>query len=153
MRRPWIVVALAAAALAGCNGYFYNSGYRPPPPPGQCIVPTGIALAYPEPSATAVPTSATAGYIAVPSAISSPAADNLIYVTTNVQLYGGSLKQVSYGAIPTPNRTPSYSNPVYYESTFNATLSGATKYSVYWNNATSNCVQGSGNFLGSFTTQ
>jgi hypothetical protein len=154
MRKSWLTLAgIAVLVLTGCGSYFYNNGNFPTPaPPNQCLVPSKIVLVYPQANATAVPTSATAAYIALPAALSKPARFNLVYVTTNVQLYGGALAQVQYGSIPTPNKVPSYSSPVYYSSPFNAALSAGTQYSIYWNNATSDCVQGPANFIGSFTT-
>lgn len=156
MRKSWIVVGAAAVILAGCygNGY-YNNGYPPGyGPPNPCHVPKNVHLVYPAANATSVPDNVSTIYLSLPTALSKPAGFNLVLVpSSSSSIFTGGFSQVSYGSIPTPNSTPSYSNPIYYGSAINTVLAPASGYSVYWNNANSNCVQGPSNFLGSFDTQ
>lgn len=153
-QRSLLGLIVVAVALAACGPY-YSHGV----PPGfgtDCIPPTGAVLVYPAPNATNVPDNTNAIYIALPSPLPNAGAYDV--ALTGPPSYGTVLENgfvsVSASAVPTPNATPTYASPQYYESTLRSTLTAASAFAVYWNQANSACNTGtSASFLGSFTTQ
>jgi hypothetical protein len=150
------LVALAALAMvaAGCGGGG-NSGSSV----SACTVPAGMqyALVYPVPSSTGNPTSLSAVVVATsgtlpPTWMTGNGWDiELNYSATGSYpgtALGGEFAAVSYSAIPTPNATPSFANPSYYQSTFsyasnaNTPLPPGTVITATLNNLNSNCYPG-----------
>ena len=153
-----LMLALApfAIAIAGCGGGYYNHHWSPPPGSGtNCIPPANTVLVYPENGATGVADNTMTVYIAVPSALSSPA--NYDANIIGPPSYGSSLSEgftpVSYSSIPTPNTVPGYANPQYYATTLTNPLTAAATFDVNWNQLNSACNSStSASLVGSFTT-
>lgn len=152
------MIAVTPLLFAGCNNGG-NPYYGPTPTPvnGPCIPPASLVLVYPENGATSVPDSTTTIYIAVSTAL---AANNLftLYVVGPSawgSAYTNGFTQVNNtSTIPTPNTTPTYSNPVYYKTTIPYTLTAASTFNLYWNNGGTTChTGGSASLIGSFTSQ
>ncbi len=150
-----VIAALAACALAGCGGNAYHRWY-PPGSNTDCTPPTNTVLVYPSNNATGVPDNTMTVYVAVPTALSTPA--NFDVNLIGPPSYGSQLTYgftaVTYSSIPTPNTVPTYSNPQYYATTLRNTLTAATAFGVYWNQLNNGCNSStSASLIGSFTTQ
>ena len=140
--------AAVATVLAACSGT--NSAVAPAP--GPCGTPPGVTqsvLVYPAPGATSVPDAF--GQIVVGSTSSIPAN----WGVTIVNVFGASANGNGFTAapspLPTPNQTPSFSNPVYQSSSFGTLSVASTTLAVYLNDLNSSCTPSA--FIGSFTTQ
>ncbi len=111
--------AVAAIALAGCNGG--GSTYNPPPPCGS----TTSQLVYPAPGATAVPP--TIGQIVV--ALSAPLqpAGQWNLALANVATGGGAytaqaLQVITAAQLPPGSATTTIPNPTYESAALSASL-------------------------------
>ena len=82
-----------------------------------CALPNGIqaSLVYPQPNSTKNSTNITQVIIATSAALPSTWAVVLVYPPNSTN--GGAI-QPAQPPFPTPNQTPSFSNPVYYSSAF-----------------------------------
>jgi hypothetical protein len=158
------LVALAALALvaAGCGGGCYNCVTI-----SACTLPSGMqySLVYPAPSATGVPTNlsevvvAAAGTLPANWTSSSGWDVELNYPATGAypgHALGNEFAPIASGTIPTPNATPSFSSPLYYQSSFsyaanaNTPLPPGTTITATLNNLNSSCYPGV--TIGTFST-
>ena len=144
------VLIFGMAVLAACsNGGGTNVPVLTLIP---CVVPSGtlVALAYPEPGATAVPTSP--GQVVV--AVSSPLPNTWQVVLQYPGGYlgwEGLLNTIAPASIPTPYAVPTFANPTYASSGLTSALPPNTTVNVLLNNQASVCNQFPQ--IGSFTTQ
>jgi hypothetical protein len=150
--RPLFLGVLIAgiAFLAACNGGGNST------PPAQTLVPcslpsgTVVALAYPEPSATAVPTSASQVVFAVSSPL--PSSWQAVLAFPNGALVPEALlNPIAPSSIPTPYAVPTFANPTYQSSGLTGSLPSGTLVQVLLNNQASSCNEFPQ--IGSFTTQ
>ena len=140
--------AAIATVLAACSGT--NSGVAPAPSP--CGTPSGVTqsvLVYPAPGATSVPDAF--GQIVVGSTSSIPANWDVTIVNAFNSSANGNGFTAAPSPLPSPNQTPSFSNPVYQSSSFGTLSVAGSTLAVYLNNLNSNCTPSA--FIGSFTTQ
>ncbi|MBV8356071.1 MAG: hypothetical protein JO101_12165 [Candidatus Eremiobacteraeota bacterium] len=141
-------VAVLLVALTGCNNGSNNVTVA------ACSLPSGVqaALVYPVPNSTHNSTNLPQIYIALSGPVPSTADVELVFPGGGFYL-GGSLTPVSYSQIPTPNQTPSLSNPTYYSSSFNNVLQpipSGTTISAGYNYTDSACSPPV--FLANFST-
>lgn len=139
-----------AAALAACN----NGGGTNLPVLTliPCTLPSGtlVALAYPEPGATAVPTSP--GQVVI--ALSTPLPNTwqvVLQFPYGPPAWEGLLNPIAPASIPTPYAVPTFANPTYETSGLTSALPPNTTVNVLLNNQASACNQFPQ--IGSFTTQ
>src|SRR6266404_6189948 len=115
-KRSWgFVFAAIATVLAACSGS--NSAVAPAPSP--CGTPPGVTqsvLVYPALGATSVPDAF--GQIVVGSTSSIPANWGVTIVNAFGASANGNAFTTAPSPLPTPNQTPSFSNPVYQSSSF-----------------------------------
>jgi hypothetical protein len=151
-RRPAFLGALilGVSLLAACSG----GGNAGPPAFAAipCTLPSGtlIALAYPEPSATAVPTSPGQVVVAVSTALPNTWQVVLQY-PGDYLAWEGLLNTIAPASIPTPYAVPTFANPTYQSSGLTSALPPNTTVNVLLNNQGSSCNQFPQ--IGSFTTQ
>jgi hypothetical protein len=141
------VILAAVLALPACN-----RNTNPPAPGPTCSPPAGTqsALVYPAPGATAVPDNV--GQIIIGSTAALPSSWNVV-VTTAIHPtgVGGGTFQTATPPFPTPNATPSFSNPQYQSSSFAGATFPGEVVTVFLNDTSTNCTPAGP--LGSFTTQ
>jgi hypothetical protein len=143
-------LVLGVAFLTACNGGG-NAG-----PPAftaiPCTLPSGtlVALAYPEPSASAVPTSPGQVVVAVSTALPNTWQVVLQYPGGYLG-WEGLLNTIAPASIPTPYAVPTFANPTYQSSGLTSALPPNTTVNVLLNNQGSSCNQFPQ--IGSFTTQ
>jgi hypothetical protein len=146
-------VLVSALALASCNNY--NAPATPTPGP-PCPVPSGTFLVSPAANATAVPDGTSTIFFSESTALPANNQFQLVVsANTNTALYGAQGSsvppvQVPATALPANSATPPYANPIYYDVTIPA-LPGATSFTVFWNDAFTNCSATTS--LGTFSTQ
>lgn len=160
------LVALAALEVVavGCGS---TCTYCTTTNVSACTVPAGMqySLVYPVPSSTGNPTSlaqvvvATSGTLP-PTWMSGNGWDvELNYTATGAypgHALGGDFATIAPSAIPTPNATPSFSNPSYFTSTFsyaanaNTPLPPGTSITATLNNLNSSFYPGV--TIGTFST-
>lgn len=158
------LVALAALAIVavGCGG-----GCSYCTTVSKCTVPAGMqySLVYPVPSSTGNPTNlsevvvATSGTLP-PTWMTGNGWDIVLnYTATGAypgSALGGEFTATTPSAIPTPNATPAFANPSYFQSTFsyasnaNAPLPPGTSITATLNNLNSSCYPGV--TIGTFST-
>jgi hypothetical protein len=142
---------LGVAFLAACN-----SGTTTYAPPSYTVIPctlpsgTLAALAYPEPSATAVPTSPGQVVIAVSTALPNTW-QVVLQFPSGYLAWQSLLNTIAPSAIPTPYAVPTFANPTYESSGLTSALPANTTINVLLNNQGSICNQFPQ--IGSFTTQ
>jgi hypothetical protein len=142
-----LIVGVSFLAACGGGG---NAG-----PPAvvlvPCALPTGtlVALAYPEPGATAVPTNA--GQVVL--AVSSPLPNNwqVVLQLPYGDFFEAVLNPIAPSSIPTPYAVPTFASPTYQSSGLTGPLPAGTLIEVLLNNEASDCNEFSP--VGSFTTQ
>jgi len=158
------LVALAVMTLAaiGCGGGCSTCGTV-----AACTVPSGMqySLVYPAPNSTGVSTSLAQVVVATSGTLPTTWTSNngwdieLNYTPAGAYpgyALGAEFTTTSYSAVPTPNATPSFSNPTYWQSTFsyasnaNTPLPPGTLITATMNNLNSNCYPGV--TIGTFTT-
>lgn len=159
------LVALAALAVVavGCGG---GCAYCTTTV-SKCTVPTGMqyALVYPVPNSTGNPTSlsqvvvATSGTLPTNWQSGNGWDVELNYTATGAYpgtALGTEFATISPSAIPTPNASPTISNPSYWQSTFsyaanaNTPLPPGTTITATLNNLNSTCYPGV--TIGTFST-
>jgi hypothetical protein len=141
---------LGVAFLAACNGG--GSTLQPQLVLIPCTLPSGtlVALAYPEPGATAVPTSP--GQVVI--ALSTPLPNTwqvVLQYPSGYLGWEGLLNAIAPASIPTPYAVPTFANPTYESSGLTSALPPNTTVTVLLNNQGSACNQFPP--IGSFTTQ
>ena len=147
---PSILALAAIVSLAACN----SNNNTPPAPGPTCSPPPGVqsALVYPAPGSTAIPDAF--GQVIIGSTAALPSSWDVVLTTALSPssvggVHGGTFQSAS-PPFPTPNATPSFSNPVYQSSSFSGTFPGEV-VQVYLNDTSSNCTPAGP--IGSFTTQ
>jgi hypothetical protein len=147
----------AAALLTGCNNN--NNGGFPPPPttgPGCGTPPYDMEVLYPKPNAAAIPPGVSAVYVAFNNSLSAGNQYDLRTVdSTGTFRYtvnasgqpvtgaGSGFTPVSASQIPAPHANPTYPNPVYYVTYFQANygpIGPLTTVNMYWNDYGTNCT-------------
>ncbi len=145
----FLAAAAALISLAACN---INNNPGPPAPGPTCSPPAGVQseLVYPAPGSTAIPD--TFGQIIIGSTAALPSSWDVAVVTARSSngLLGGTFQNAT-PPFPTPNATPSFSNPVYQSSSFSGLTFQGEVVQVYLNNTAQNCTPLGP--IGSFTTQ
>lgn len=147
----WLAVAAAAGTITACNGN--NTS----PNPGSCGSPSGVSqtvIVYPAPGATAVPDNF--GQIVVGSTSSIPSGWGVTVVDAFGNVVNGNAFSTAPSPLPSPNASPTFSNPVYQTSTMQSGYqsvinTAGTTLSVFLNNLNSGCTPSVS--LGTFTTQ
>jgi len=158
------LVALAALTIVvvGCGGGCTNCGNFT-----ACTVPAGMqySLVYPAPNSTANATSLSQVAVATSGTLPSDWTSGngwdieLNYTATGAypgHALGQAFATTSLSAIPTPNATPSFANPSYWQSSFsysanaNTPLPPGTLVTATLNDLNSNCYPGVS--LGTFST-
>ena len=134
-------LSIATLLTAGCN-----SGNTVSPTTSPCVLPAGIqaTLVYPAPNSTHNSTSLPQIYVATSSALPVSWDVELLFPGGSAYL-GGTVQSVSYASIPTPNQTPSFSNPIYYSSAFNNVIQpipSGTTITATLNDTSSSCFPG-----------
>lgn len=154
MKRVFLAAAaLAAVALAACNNG-YSTPFAGPTPGPTCAPPAGMqyALVYPAPSSTAIPDNIS--QVIVGSSAAFPSTWDVTVVTVNTAYPGGlgGAFQPASPPFPTPNATPSFSNPVYQSSSLSGlgVFGSQEVVNVYLNDLGANCSPLGP--IGSFTT-
>jgi hypothetical protein len=126
----------AAISLAGCNGG--GSSNNPSSYP-NCTAPGNFQAVYPINGATNVPDGTQVVYVASSVALGSQY-QNVIQPPGGGAYAGNLFTQVPLSQVPTPRATPSFSNPIYYQTAV-GTLSSASTWTFFLNNTNSaNCV-------------
>lgn len=148
----FLTAAAALISLAACN---INSNPAPPAPGPTCSPPAGVqsALVYPAPGATAIPDAF--GQVIIGSTAALPSSWDVVLTTARSPaslggVHGGTFQSAT-PPFPTPNATPSFSNPVYQSSSFSGGNFPGEVVQVFLNDTSSNCTPAGP--LGSFTTQ
>jgi hypothetical protein len=140
----------AASLLAGCNG---NNGFSPGPgptgaPSGNCGgPPNSLEVVYPIPGTRSAPPSLANIYVATKGQLPpSNQFDFFLSQSNGASTFTGTFAGISKSQIPTPFKTPSFPNPVYYASAI-AGPYGSTyiigprqAVSLLWNNGGENCI-------------
>lgn len=150
-------IAAVILALTGCNSG--NNSPTPNPTLGPtCTLPSGVqtALVYPAPGSTVSSSSVTQIIIGSTAALDSTryqiAITDALFPPPNYVIPGQAL-QTATPPFPSPNQTPSFSNPQYQSTALNQPFAASQVVSVYINDSKSgnNCTPYGP--IGSFTTQ
>jgi len=155
------VIALSAA-LTGCSSS--SPSYGPTPgPSGPCNSPANnMEVLYPIPGSKNAPPTLSNIYVSTSPALPPSNSFNFVLMTSNPALppsFGTSVFfGISASQIPTPHKTPSYPNPIYYATSIfgpsappSASLGLDTTVVAYWNDSGTNCTPNVK--VTSFTTQ
>jgi hypothetical protein len=145
-----LVLFTTASLLAGCNG---NNGISPGPgptgaPSGNCGgPPNSLEVIYPIPGTRSAPSSLANIYVATKGQLPpSNEFDFFLSQSNGNSTFTGPFTGITKSQIPTPFKTPSFPNPVYYASAI-AGPYGSTyiigprqAVSLLWNNGGVNCI-------------
>jgi hypothetical protein len=139
-----------ASLLAGCNG---NNGFSPGPgptgsPSGNCGgPPNSLEVIYPIPGTRKAPPSLANIYVATKGQLPpSNQFDFFLSQSNGSSTFTGPFAGISKSQIPTPFKTPSFPNPVYYASAIagpygsSYIIGPSQAVSLLWNNGGVNCV-------------
>jgi hypothetical protein len=157
-----VALAVLTIAAVGCGGGCSNCGTI-----SACTVPAGMqySMVYPAPNSTGNPTSLSQVAIATSGTLPSDWTSGsgwdieLNYTATGAypgHALGNEFAATSLGAVPTPNATPSFANPVYWQSAFsyaanaNTPLPPGTLITATLNDLNSSCYPGV--TIGTFST-
>jgi hypothetical protein len=146
-------ILTAAIVLSACNG---GNGSGPAPAPtGNCGGPPNqLEVLFPIPNSTGAPDALGNIYVSTKGALPPSNGFNFFLVQSNGgSTFTGNFAQIGQGQIPNPHASPSYSNPVYYQSSLPPSyiIGPAQSVSLFWNNGGTNCNP---HFLvSSFTTK
>ncbi len=135
MRRLLLLAPTLALLLAACNG---GGGSSTPTPTTPCVAPVTVQVLYPQPGATAVPSTLSAIYVATSGAFPSDNNNAWDTVIVGPPAYGtqftGQFSATTASALPAGSASPTIANPQYYATTLSSTLATGSGYSVYINN-------------------
>ncbi len=144
-----LVVAGAAATLAGCSG----GGSSTPSSsgtPSPCSAAGAVVMVYPAPGATAIPTLMPGIVFGAPGALGGTS-QALLQPSGSTSSTGFLPVTAAPSPLPTPNAIPTFAGVVYQISGSNGSLlPSATTLNVYYNDYSTACTP---TLLGSFTTQ
>lgn len=151
MKKQWLWLSgVLIAALAACNS---NSNPNPNPSLGPTCNTQGVTtqLVYPAPGSTGVLDSF--GQVIVGSSPAPlPSSWDVVLVTAiSPNGIAGGTFTTATPPFPTPNATPTVSNPQYQTSSFSGATFPGEVVNVYLNNTATNCTPAGP--IGSFTTQ
>ncbi len=157
MRTLLSIAPTLALLLAGCGGG--GGASAPPTPTTPCVAPVTVQVLYPQPGATAVPTTLSAIYVATSGAFPSDSNNAWDTEIVGPPAYGtqfpGQFTATTASGLPAGSATPTIANPQYYTTALSNTLVTGSGFSVYINNLNdANCYAvGSGaSALSSFST-
>jgi hypothetical protein len=142
---------LSTAVFGLCVSLLISACNTSSSPQPVCGAPKGtVVVAYPAPSATAIPDNFIGIVFASTNGLSS---SYQAIVVPNGSSYGVPLLPVApyTPPLPTPNLTPTFPNPIYQASGANGyILPAASVINVYLNDLNSNCAP---RYFSSFTSQ
>ena len=142
-----LALSTAALLLAGCNNNNTISG--PPGTGGNCGGPPSanqLEVLYPIPGSKNAPQNLSAVYVSTKGTLPPSNSFNFYLTQSNgSSTFTGLFQPVNASQIPSPHRSPSYSNPTYYMSVI-AGPSGsgyiigpAQAVSLFWNDGGTGC--------------
>ncbi|HEY2554003.1 MAG TPA: hypothetical protein VGI15_02035 [Candidatus Cybelea sp.] len=139
-----------AAVLTACNGT--NNGINSPPPGtgSNCGGPPSsnrLEVLYPIPNSKNAPKALGNIYVSTKGQLPPSNAFNFLLVqTSGAQTFTGPFTGISESQIPTPHATPSYSNPIYYQSVISGPygsgyfIGPGQAVSLFWNDGGTGCT-------------
>jgi len=147
-----LILGLSAAVIAGCNSSSPYYAPTPGPPSGPCNGPANsMEVLYPIPGSKNAPSTLNNIYVSTSPALPPSNSFNFELMTNNPALppsfYTGVFFGISESQIPTPHKSPTYPNPIYYATTIfgpsappSYSLGLDTTVVAYWNDGGTNCV-------------